>query len=113
MIIPRVSPVRLMLHRASAVILISLSAGFWAKFGRILGCSLVDELHDFFEVPHAAAQAAHEVLEDPLSGRVCILSCLCLSVNVLQDDPHKLDDSYYKRAKSNRAQVIPAANIKL
>lgn len=69
--------------------------------------SPVDELDDFLKVPHAAAYAAHAVLQDLAPHSSLGLGHLALLVQVLQQEPHKLNDGNNKRTQSGRPYVVP------
>lgn len=56
----------------------------------------VDELDDLLEVPHAASDAAHAVLQELPSHSSLSLGHLALLVQVFQQEAHKLNDGNYK-----------------
>jgi hypothetical protein len=58
-------------------------------------------------VPQAVSQAAHH----PLCSRVSLLHLLCLAVNVLQHEAHKLYHCNDEAAKRDRAQMVQDGDL--
>ena len=63
--------------------------------------SLVDELHDFLEVPHEAVDTAHQVLDKRSSHSCLSLSQFALLLQVSQQKADELNDSHHKASYSN------------